>query len=373
MRRRSRPSEKLARIREMVRKEFIQIRRDPRLFRIIFVAPIIQLVIFGYAVSTDIRNTATFVVDQDGTERSRQLVEAFSASGYFRVAGRSERPADLVRALDHGQAVLGIEIPPNFSRAVERSDATVQLLFDGTNSNLATMAVGYAERIVQEYGASLSPNPLSPPVSLEERAWFNPDLKSRDYNVPAVVGLVVMLICLLLTSLAVVREREIGTLEQLRVSPLTPGELIAGKTIPFAVLGLVDLTLVTAVARLWFHVPFTGSVPLFLLASLFYLLSALGLGLFVSSISSTQREAFMTTFLIFMPIILLSGFMFPVRSMPTIFRWIAELNPMTHFLVVVRGVFLKGAGLDILWPRVLALAGMGTTIFWMVSLRFRRL
>lgn len=370
---RSRPREKAARIREMVRKEFIQIRRDPRLFGIVFIAPILQLVVFGYAVSTDIRHTATFVVDHDRTRESRELVEAFSASGYFRVTGRSDRAGDLVQALDHGRAVLGIEIPPDFSQALARGEATVQLLLDGTNSNLATVAMGYAERIVQEYGAALTPLAAVRSVALEERAWFNPDLKSRDYNVPAVVGLVVMLVCLLLTSLAVVREREIGTLEQLRVSPLTSGELIAGKTIPFAVLGIVDLALVTAVARLWFHVPFAGSPVLFLGASLFYLLSALGMGLFISTVSATQREAFMTTFLIFMPTILLSGFMFPVSSMPEVFRWIAELNPMTHYLVVVRGIFLKGAGLAELWPRLLALAGMGSVALYVVALRFRRI
>ncbi len=369
---RSSPREKLARIRELVRKEFIQIRRDPRLFRIVFIAPIIQLVMFGYAVSTDVRHTATFVVDHDHTDRSRELVDAFVSSGYFDVTGRSERSDDLVQALDHGRAVLGIQIPPTFSADLARGDATVQLLFDGTNSNLATVAMGYAERIVQDYGISMAEIPVTMPVALQERAWFNPDLKSRDYNVPAVVGLVVMLICLVLTSLAVVREREVGTLEQLRVSPITPGELIAGKTIPFAVLGLMDLGLVTAVARLWFRVPFTGSTELFLAASFFYLLAALGLGLFISTVSSTQREAFMTTFLIFMPTILLSGFMFPVSSMPQLFRWIAEVNPMTHYLIVVRGVFLKGAGFSELWPRLIALAVTGVALLWVATFRFKR-
>ncbi len=372
MRPRSTGREKLARIREMMRKEFIQIRRDPRLFRLIFLAPIIQLVAFGYAVSTDIRNTSTYVVDQDRSADSRALIDAFTASGYFKVVGASDRAERLTWALDHGKAVLGIQVPPDFSRRLARGDATVQLLFDGTNSNLATVAMGYAERIVQHYGAATAVNPVRPPVDLRDRAWFNPDLKSRDYNVPAVVGLVTLLICLLLTSLAVVREREIGTLEQLQVSPLTPGELIAGKTLPFALIGLLDLTLVTIVARVWFHVPFTGSLLLFLVASIFYLLSGLGIGLFISSVSATQREAFMTTFLIFMPVILLSGFMFPVSSMPPLFRALAQLNPMTHYLVVVRGIFLKGAGFGALWLQVLILLAMGAAILWGAAFRFKR-
>jgi ABC-2 type transport system permease protein len=369
---RSRPGEKAARIAEMIRKEFIQIRRDPRLARLVLLAPIIQLVVFGYAVSTDIRGTATYVVDQDHTRASRELVDAFTSSGYFTVVGRSDRPADIPRVLDHGKADVALEIPPDFSEALARGDATVQLLLDGTNSNLATVAQGYAQRIVQSYGAATRIASLVLPLDLRDRAWFNPDLKSRNYNVPAVVGLVVLLICLLLTSLAVVREREIGTLEQLQVSPLTSGELIAGKTIPFAIVGLLDLTLVSTVALLWFKIPFEGSVLLFLGASLFYILFGLGIGLFISTVAGTQREAFMTSFLFFMPTILLSGFMFPVSSMPRIFQWLTLVNPMRHYLVVVRGIFLKGAGPSALWPEILALAVMGIGILLVASYRFQR-
>jgi ABC-2 type transport system permease protein len=369
---RSRPREKAERIREVIRKELIQIRRDPRLSRLIILAPIIQLVVFGYAVSTDIRGTATFVVDQDHTRASRELVEAFTASGYFKVTGRSDRPADVARALDHGKAVLAVQIPPGFSGDLARGDAVVQLLVDGTNSNLATVAKGYAERIVQSYGASLAPANLVVPLDLRDRAWFNPDLKSRNYNVPAVVGLVLLLICLLLTSLAVVREREIGTLEQLQVSPLTPGELIAGKTIPFALIGLVDLTLVSTVALLWFKVPFEGSVLLYLGSSLLYILCGLAFGLLISTLAATQREAYMTSFLFFMPTVLLSGFMFPVSSMPRFFQILTLVNPMRHYLVVVRGIFLKGVGLSVLWPEIAALGAMGIGVLLVASYRFRR-
>src|SRR3989344_9361862 len=216
--------DRIERVWEMVREDLLPISREPRLRRVIFVAPIIQLVVFGYAVSTDIRHTSTFVVDHDRTRASRELIEAFVASGYFTVTGRSDRPADLVEALDHGEAIVGIEVPRGFAASLENGDgAEVQIVVDGTNSNTATVAKGYAERIVQSYGARLGASP--PAIDLRERAWFNPDLASRNYNVPAVVGSIILLVCLLLTALAVVREREIWTLEQLMVSPLTPGEL----------------------------------------------------------------------------------------------------------------------------------------------------
>ncbi len=363
------------RVFEMVRKELRQVFRDPRLKRVIFVAPIVQLLVFGYAVSTDVRNTSTLVVDGDRTRASRELVDAFTASGYFRIVGISERPADLLRALDHGDAALGVVIPPGFSRDLSESRAQVQLLFDGTNSNLATVARGYAERIVQSYGASRAPSPisdqLSPAVDLRSRAWFNPELASRTYNVPAVIGALLLLLCLLLTSLAVVREREIGTLEQLLVSPLEPGELILGKSLPFALIGLVDLGLVTAVAIFWFRVPLRGSLLLLLAASVLFILSALGLGLLISSISNTQQEAFMAAFLVFLPAMLLSGFMFPVGSMPPVFQTMTLLNPLRHYLEIVRALFLKGAGLEALWHQYLALLAMGTGLLWLAARRFR--
>jgi len=365
--------ESLQRIWEMLRKEFLQIARDPRLVRVIFIAPVIQLLVFGYAVSTDIRDTTTFVVDHDRSQASRDLVEAFVASGYFEVVGRSDRPADLVSALQHGDAIVGLTLPAGFAAALRGggSGAQVQLLLDGTNSNTATVALGYAERIVQAFGARHAAG-AALAIDLRERAWFNPDLKSRDYNVPAVVGAIILLVCLLLTSLAVVREREIGTLEQLMVTPLTAFELIAGKTIPFALIGLVDLGVVTAVALLWFEVPFAGNFLTLLLASVLYLLSGLGLGLLISTVSKTQQEAFMASFLVFMPTILLSGFMFPVTSMPEVFQWLTLVNPTRHYLEIVRGIFLKGVGVAELWVQFVALLVLGTALLGFAGGRFRK-
>lgn len=371
------------RIAELVRKELLQIRRDPRLWRILVVAPMIQLMVFGYAVSTDVRHTATFLVDQDRSQLSRELVDAFTASGYFEVVARSDSPDDLVAALDRSEAVVGLVILPGFgadlaaaSAASVGGVATVQLLVDGTNSNVATVALGYAEGILRAFGVAEAgeSTAASPPtaVALHERAWYNPSLESRNYNVPAVVGTLMMLVALLLTALAIVREREIGTLEQLMVSPLSPGELIAGKTLPFALIALFDLALVTTVAILWFGVPFRGSLAVLLLASLLFLLPALGTGLLISTVSATQQEAFLTTFLTFMPTILLSGFLFPVSSMPRVFRWIAQVNPLTHYLEIVRGVFLKGVGLGVLWPQHLALLGLGGALLVLAARRFEK-
>ncbi|MBU1700987.1 MAG: ABC transporter permease [Candidatus Eisenbacteria bacterium] len=361
------------RVREMVRKEFIQILRDARLRRIVFIAPILQLIVFGYAVSTDVRDTKLFVVDHDRSSVSRELIDALTQPGYFRVVGRSDRPVDLVQALERGKAVVGIEIPPNLSEALgDRESVEVQVLVDGTNSNTAIVAKGYAERIIMDFGRRAAGSPAAPRIDLRVRAWYNPGLVSRIYNVPAVAGVIIMLVCLLLTSLAVVREREIGTLEQLMVSPLRPLELIAGKTIPFAVFGLIDLAIVTSVAVLWFRIPFEGNLALLLLASGLFLLSGLGVGLFVSTISRTQQEAFMASFLFFMPTILLSGFMFPVSSMPKLFQWLTLLNPMRQYLEIVRAIFLKGAGLTVLWRQHLALLVMGVGILVFAASRFRK-
>jgi ABC-2 type transport system permease protein len=359
---------------ELVGKEFRQIFRDPRMWRVVLIAPIIQLLVFGYAVSTDVRNTALFVVDHDQTQLSRALVDSMTSSGYFRLVGTSERSSDVVGMLDHARAVAALQIPPGFAADLQSGKGTVQLLFDGTNSNVAMVARGYAERIIQTFGAEFRPMSLAgrPAIELRERAWFNPDLESRNYNVPAVTGMIIFLICLLLTALAIVREREMGTLEQLMVSPLQPVELIAGKSIPFAIIGLIDLVIVTSVSLFWFDVPFRGNFALLLLASVLYILSGLGIGLFISTISTTQQEAFMGMFLIFLPAVLLSGFMFPVSSMPPLFQWLTVINPVRHYLEIVRGIFLKGTGFMPLWPQYAALAAIGLAILLFAALRFEK-
>ncbi len=344
------------RIGSMVRKEMRQLLRDPRTRMMIFVAPLIQLVMFGYAVNTDIRNTATIVVDLDRTVESRALVDAFVASGYFQVVQSSRRSSDIVRALDRGNAIVGIEIPRGFSRDLGVGKAAVQIVVDGSNSSVASVAQGYAARIVQRFAAARLAPQLAGGVELRPRAWYNPNLESRVYNVPAVIGVLVLMMSLLLTALAVVRERELGTLDQLMVSPLSAAELVAAKTLPVAFIGLLDLFLITAVAVFWFDIPMRGSLLALLPAALLYILAGLSFGLLISSISKTQQEAFMAMFLFLLPAIILSGFFYPIRSMPLPFQWLTLLNPVRHFLEIVRAVFLKGEGVGGLWVQYLAIA-----------------
>lgn len=378
----------MLRVRQLVLKEFRQLFRDPRTKRIVFVAPVVQLVIFGYAVNTDVRDVPLFVVDHDRTAASRRLVDGLAAGGYFRVVGRSLRPDDLTRALDAGRAVIGIEVPPGFAR--DRSagrGGSVQLLIDGTNSNTATIARGYAVRIIQSHGArprgdawragsqGARTAPHAAPaagIDLRARAWYNPELRSRDYNVPAVIGVILLLMCLMLTALAVVRERELGTLEQLLVSPLSAGELMLGKTLPVAGIAFVDLALVTGVALAWFGIPLRGSLVTLLLASSIFILASLACGLLISTLSGTQQQALMVMFLFFLPAIVLSGLLYPVRTMPELFRLLTVLNPIRHFLDVVRALFLKGAGIAELWPQLAILAAMAVGALWLAVWRFRR-
>lgn len=363
----------IGRIREVVRKEFAQLVRDPRMVRFIVLPPLIQLIVFGYAVSTDIRQIPTFVVDLDQSRQSRELVDRLAASGYFRIVGQSLRPAEMTRALDHGDTRVGLQIPAGFAAALAGNEgAEVQLLLDGTNSNVAMTAQGYAERIIAGYGLESRAVTIAMPVDLRQRAWFNPELASRNYNVPGVVAMLLMLLGIVLTALAVVREREIGTLEQLMVSPLKPRELMAGKMIPFALIGMFDLTLITTLALLWFGVPFEGNFLFLFGAGILYLLPVLGIGLLISTISRTQQEAFMAGFMFLMPAILLSGFMFPVTSMPPVFQYLTLLNPLRHFLEIVRGIFLKGAGPATLWPQCLALLIIGVCVLNLAATRFRK-
>ena len=362
----------LLRVRELVRKELRQMFRDPRMKPLVFVSPIIQLVLFGYAVNTDIRDTPLFVIDHDRSAESRGLVAALTTTGYFAVVGESERAADLVSALDRGRAVLGLDIPPSFSSDVRAGRPTaVQVLVDGTNSNTGTIAQGYAAQVVQRYGLRRAPAG-SRGVELEARAWYNPELQSRVYNVPAVIGILLLLMCLLLTALAVVREREIGTLDQLMVSPLKPTELMLGKTIPVAMVGVVDLVLISAVAVFWFDIPFRGSAVELFAAAFLYIVAGLSAGLLISTVSKTQQEAFMTMFLFLLPAIILSGFFYPISSMPAFFQWLTLANPVRHFLTIVRSIFLKGTGIAELWPQYLALLAMAFAGLGLAVQRFRR-
>jgi ABC-2 type transport system permease protein len=359
----------------MVKKELRQLFRDPKTKRVIFVAPVLQLILFGYAVNTNVHNLATALVDHDDTAASRALVQSLTASGYFTIVLSSTRDAELGRALDHGRARAALQIPAGYAAdlAAGRSPA-VQMLVDGTNSNTATVAQGYAAKIIRQHGARIAAEAgmLSRRgIELRTRAWFNPALNSQVYNVPAVIGVIVLLMCLLLTALAVVREREVGTLEQLLVSPLSATELMLGKTLPVAGIAMLQLSIVTAVALLWFDVPLRGPVPALLLAAALFILAGLSLGLFISTISATQQEAFLAMFLFILPSIILSGFLYPVDTMPEVFQKLTLANPLRHFLEIVRAIFLKGSGVGDLWVQFTVLAGMAAVGLTVAASRFK--
>jgi ABC-2 type transport system permease protein len=259
--------------------------------------------------------------------------------------------------------------------------AAVQVIVDGTDSNTAAVVLDYAARITQAYSKDVLdmriaalPVPIRRPgaVELESRAWFNDNLESRNFYVPGVIAIIVLLITLMLTSMAVVREKEIGTMEQIIVTPITPVEFILGKTVPFALIGLADVLLITTIGVGWFGIPIRGSLLVLFGATVLYLLTTLGIGLLISTVSQTQQQAMMSSFFFYFPAVLLSGFMFPIANMPTVVQWLTYLNPLRYFLVIVRGVFLKGVGPDILWPQMASLAVMGVVTLGLASRRFRK-
>lgn len=369
------------RIYRMLVKEFIQVLRDPRMKALIFVMPVIQLIMFGYAVTTDVDHIKTAVCDLDKSPQSRALIERFTASGYFTVVDNTNEPERLGELLDRGKATIGIQINHGFADDLKSGrQAAIQTIIDGTDSNTGTVAMDYAQRITQEFSRTrIVPGeptqlaqPQADPIELRSRAWFNPDLKSRYYNVPGVIAVVVLLISLLLTAMAIVREREIGTMEQLMVTPIQPFELILGKTLPFVLISFIDVLVVTFIGINWFNVPIQGSLGLLLLGSGLYLMSTIGIGLFISTISQTQQQALMSSFFFYLPAVLLSGFMFPISNMPAPAQWLTYLNPLRYFLVIIRDIFLKGSGLEILWPQFAALAVLGTALLLISSLRFKK-
>jgi ABC-2 type transport system permease protein len=379
----------LQRLKSMLIKEFIQAFRNPRMRLILFLPPLIQLIIFGYAANTDIRNISLATYDLDNTPESREMIERFASSGYFRIAHRAGKSQEIRRFLDEGKISAALQINDDFARQIrQRQGTAIQLIVDGTDSNTASVVMAYAQRIVAEYSRQILverirtlsniPDEMKKPffkkggIEIQSRAFFNPNLESRNFYVPGIMAFLIMLVTLILTTMAIVREREIGTMEQLIVSPMRPVELIMGKTIPFALIGYIDVLLVTGVGVFWFEVPIRGSLPLLLFATTLYLLSTLGIGLFISTISRTQQQAMMTMFFFFIPAILLSGFVFPIANMPEVVQYLSYADPLRYFLIIIRGIFLKGNGFKILWPQMLALAILGTIVFTFSSLRFRK-
>ena len=362
----------MRRVRFLVWKELIELRQDPRLFGIVVLAPILQLFMLGYAATTDVRNVPVVVADADRSSASRELIDRFDASPSFTVVGIVTGVDEVDPYLERQIAWIALEIPPGYGAAIGAGrPQTVQLVADGSDANSAGVSVGYAGNLIATYAQELAGRQLMAAgaavgtggegaITPEVRVWFNPRLESRDFMMPGVIALLLLVITTNLSSMGIVREKELGTLEQLNVTPLRRWELILGKLLPYALIGIVDVALVLAVAVLWFQVPMRGSPLLLLAMTLVYLMSTLGLGLFVSTISSTQQQAMMTTtFFFLMPMIYLSGFVFPIENMPEVIQPITYLLPLRYFLVILRSIFLKGVGLETLWPQALALTLWG--------------
>ena len=365
----------------IVKKEFYQIRQDKRMLLVSIMAPILQVLLLGYAATTDIKYSDLVVCDMDRTAGSRELLRSFTNSHYFILKYTVDVPNEVDYYIDHAKASVALVVPAGFSEKIFRKNtAPLQMIFDGADANTANILLGYATQIVNSYSQSILINASSVLQGVkvgrilpEPRVWFNPDLKSQNFMVPGVVALVLMIITMTLTSLGIVKEKEIGTLEQLLVTPIKPYQLIIGKLIPFVIIGAFDVSIVLTIARFWFEVPMRGSLFLLFGLSGLFILTTLGLGLFISTIAKSQQQAMLIAqFFFFMPFMFLSGFTFPIENMPSVIQWLSYLIPLRYFLVIVRGVFLKGSSMAELWPQALALFIFGVSILTLSVLRFRK-
>lgn len=377
------------RIRQIVIKEFRQTLRDPRTRGVLIGPPLIQMLIFGFAVNLDVEHVRLAWMDLDQTVQSREVLHRFTGSPYFDLTKVVRSESEANRLLDEGSVDAVLRVPAGFGHDMGRGrQVDVQVLVDGSNSNTASIVSNYASQILGTYNQQLlremqikklvgrtqnGPVRLtSPSVTTEGRVWFNSELKSRNYFVPGVIVNIILLVTLMLTALSIVREKEIGTMEQIMVTPIKPLELMLGKTIPSGIIGLFDMVLVVIIALVVFHVPLRGSLLVLFVASCLFLLTTLGAGLFISTICDTQQQAMMSTFFFFQPAFMLSGFTFPIRNMPEWVQWITYLNPLRYFMEIVRGVFLKGTGFTLLWSQFLILALFGAGIILFSASRFHK-
>jgi ABC-2 type transport system permease protein len=369
----------MTRVLILVRKELLELGHNLRLVPVIVVAPIVQLLMLGYAATTDVTNVPVVAADADRTAASRELLSRFEASPYFRIVDRVATVREIDPYLEHGDAAMALVVPAGYGERIATGvPVAVQVVADGTDSNSTTMALGYATSLVAGYAQELvagagSRAAATGGIEARVRVWFNPELESKDFMVPGVLALLLLLVTANLSSMAIVREKELGTLEQLNVTPIRRWELILGKLLPWALVGFVDAVLVVALTVGWFEVPLRGSAWLLMGLSAVYLVSTLGIGLLVSTISETQQQSMMTTtFFFLMPMVYLSGFVFPIENMPAVIQPFTYLIPLRYYLVIVRGIFLKGVGLETLWPQALALLAWGLAVVGLAIVRLRK-
>ncbi|MGC8743195.1 MAG: ABC transporter permease [Verrucomicrobiia bacterium] len=372
----------LYRIKSFLNKEFAQLRRDPRLMSVLIVAPLIQLLVLGYAANTDVKQITVAIRDYDRSYLSREFTRAISATDYFVVTNLTGSESQDNDLLISGRTGIIIVIPADFEKKIERGEeALAQALVDGSDSNFGVQGINQLQKLVMQFNERLgtklklltAPAAKIPSIKIESRVWFNPDLTSRYYMVPAIMAQLLMVATMLVTSMALVKEKEEGTFEQLIVTPLTSVEIVLGKMLPFALIGFIEMTLALPVMVVVMGIPLKGSIGLLYLFSALFLLSTLGLGVFISTIVKTQQQAMLvSTFFVMVPFILLSGFAFPVENMPQIFQFISGFIPMSYYLVAVRAIFLKAAGWNQLVPVAVKLIIWGTIILTISILKFRK-
>lgn len=368
-------------VKQMIKKEFLEIRRS-NLLRLLIAAPLLQVIVFGYVATTDIKRVQTVICDEDNSAQSRQLADKFLNSEYFRVVYFTREPGEIDRQLTANRAVIAIRIPDDFSTLIKKGKrAKVQVIVDGSDSNKSLISMNRAIMIITGYSQQVFAEKMEamkklagdmPSVTLQERVWFNPELKSANTMVPGVIGFILMIVTLVITAVSIVREKESGNIEQVVVTPVKPWEIIIGKIVPYVIIGLVDIVLITVVAMLVFGLTFEGSFLLLLALSFVMILTNLGIGIFISTVSSTQQQAMLTAMFFAMPNILLSGFIFPVKNMPAILQAVTYIIPMRYFMVIIRGIFMKGLGFMELLPQTAALLLFGVVIFTLAIRQFKK-
>jgi len=363
----------------IVRKEFLHIVRDPRTLAVIFLIPVIQLLLLGYAATTDVKHLATAVLDRDHTARSRELIEAYRASGYFDIKLAVDDESEMAWAIDSGEVRAGLIIPAGYERALSRGEkGRVGFVIDGSDPGVATTALSAAQGVGQAQSLAVIQQALgsrlaaAPGIEVHPRVWYNPSMKSANFMIPGLIGVILSMLTMLLTAMSIVREREQGTIEQLIVTPIRPLELILGKVLPYVLIAFWDLLEILSVGVWWFGVPIHGNVLLLLALSSIFLATSLGLGILISTVSKTQQEAMLLTFFILLPSIFLSGYFFPVDAMPPFLQQLSRAVPLTYVLIIVRSIILKGAGLDVLADEVGSLAIFGGVVLVLAAARFRK-
>ena len=370
-----------SRLVSIIRKEFIQILRDPRTLGLILIMPLVQLFLLGYAATNDVRNVPLAVFDQSHSPEARALLDAYRAADYFKVAYAVSSNAEMQALIENGQAKAGLIIPPDYARQLNAGSAQVAFILDGSDPTVAATALSAAQLIGQSHATGILSEKiarsgqnfkLQSPVDVRTTVWYNPDMISAYFMIPGLIGLILSAIMGIVTSTAVVRERERGTIEQLIVTPIRSWELIVGKILPYTILGLFDTVVIIAVGHWWFGVPVLGSLLLIFLLSALFLLSGLGIGLFVSTVANTQQEAILTVFMTVLPSIFLSGFIYPLEAMPVVLQAISYAIPLRYFLVIIRALMIKGVGLEAILPNVIMLAIFGVLIMGAAALRFKK-